>query len=159
MVKKPKTRAVDRVTGEVTEEQLDLPFVRHPLARPKHVTPFEGESMTHQGHAESCDINRIMKQYSRSGDLPPPDPRRLPQYGDVTELQAKDLTQHIEESRAAQKVLASAQDKKRKKDAEETKKLIEEAKAARKLAENADKAAAASSGGALAPTPATPTAG
>lgn len=46
-----------------------------------------GESMTEQGHAESCDINNIIRRHTRSGAIPPPDD--APIYADVTQLQGE----------------------------------------------------------------------
>lgn len=51
--------------------------------------------MTHQSHADSCDINKIIKQYDRTGVLPPA--AHPPQYGDVSEL-GGDLTEQINKS-------------------------------------------------------------
>lgn len=64
-------------------------FIRHPLSRVRTITPVEGDSMTHQSHADSCDINNIIRQFDRTGILPPA--RKTPQFADVTHLQ-KDLT-------------------------------------------------------------------
>lgn len=64
--------------------------VRHPFSRRRVQSKNEEPSMTHQSHAESCDINNIIRQFDRTGLLPPP--RRQGQYADVTALN-KDLTE------------------------------------------------------------------
>lgn len=70
--------------------------VRNPYQRHRVQTPIFGESMTHQSHAESCDINNIIRRYDNTGTLPPA--AREAQYGDVTDLQV-DLTERINTSR------------------------------------------------------------
>lgn len=75
---------VDKDTGEVSY------YFRHPLERVRHQTVVEGESMTHQSHAESCDINQIIARYDRTGELPRG--RNQGVYADVTQLQG-DLTE------------------------------------------------------------------
>lgn len=84
---------INQVTGEV------LPF-RMPMSRYPEKTVPEGESMTHQSHFESCDINRIVSRFQVYGELPVV--KGNPQYGDVTNLQAKTLTEHIETARQVQ---------------------------------------------------------
>lgn len=75
-------------------------FFRHPFSRYRVEFKSDMESMTHQSHAESCDINKIIAQYDRTG-LIPPDPRgRDPQYADVSDLN-RDLTSLIIDSEAA----------------------------------------------------------
>lgn len=83
---------VDTETGELTP-----PKVRMPWERLRVQTPMVGESMTHQSHAESCDINHIIRRYDNTGLLP--DGRGPGQYADVTHLQEKQLDQMITESR------------------------------------------------------------
>lgn len=68
--------------------QPDNHVVRHPYSRRRVAVVNTEESMTHQSHAESCDINNIIRQFDRTGLLPPP--KRPGQYGDVTALN-KDL--------------------------------------------------------------------
>lgn len=70
--------------------------VRSPYDRHRHITHIYGESLTHQSHAESCDINNIIRRFDNTGILPPS--TREPQYADVTGLQG-DLTERINESR------------------------------------------------------------
>lgn len=72
------------------------PRVRHPYERVRVTTTFSGKSMTHQSHAESCDINNIIRKFDRTGVLPPS--TRPEQYADVTGLQG-DLTERINTSR------------------------------------------------------------
>lgn len=72
------------------------PRVRHPYERARVTTIFTGESMTHQSHADSCDINNIIRKFDRTGVLPPS--TRPEQYADVTGLQG-DLTERINTSR------------------------------------------------------------
>lgn len=73
-------------------KKADVPIrtVRKPWWRQPHRTHITGESMTAQSHAESCDINRIVAQFHRTGSLP--SSHREPQYLDVTGLQG-DLTE------------------------------------------------------------------
>lgn len=70
--------------------------VRHPFERVRTPTIIEGKSMTHQSHAEKCDINHIIRRFDRTGVLPPE--TRPAQYHDVTALQG-DLTERINSSR------------------------------------------------------------
>lgn len=70
--------------------------IRNPYERHRHYTHVYGESRTHQSHAESCDINNIIKRFDNTGELPPA--TREPQYADVTALQG-DLTERINQSR------------------------------------------------------------
>lgn len=97
-----KQTKVDYDTGEIVEEiesrvqarlnQLNRyrpPYHRH------SVTLSAPESLTHQSHAESCDINTIIRQFDRTGLLPPA--TKQPQYGDVSELN-RDLTELIAEA-------------------------------------------------------------
>lgn len=81
-----------RVVGEY---QKVKPVVRHPFSRLRVLTVNVGESLTHQSHAESCDVNNIISRYDRTGVLPLPS--REPQYGDVTGLQGE-LTTLLGES-------------------------------------------------------------
>lgn len=73
------------------------PFFRHPMSRVPSVCVVDGDSMTHQAHAESCDINNIIRQFDRTGLLPPP--TRQGQYGDVSELN-RPLSELIDSSRS-----------------------------------------------------------
>lgn len=70
-------------------------MIRKPYFREPLKTVVEGESMTHQAHADSVDINKIVAQFDRSGYLPPA--QREGQYLDVTGLQT-DLTVAYAES-------------------------------------------------------------
>lgn len=56
-----------------------------------------GESKTHQSHAEACDVNKIIRKYERTGELPPA--RTEPQYADVTNLQNADFGELLQKSR------------------------------------------------------------
>lgn len=56
-----------------------------------------GESKTHQSHAEACDVNKIIRKYERTGELPPG--RMEPQYADVTSLQNADFGTLLQKSR------------------------------------------------------------
>lgn len=40
--------------------------------------------MTHQAHADSCDVNNIVSQFARTGILPPSD--KTPMFDDVSHL-------------------------------------------------------------------------
>lgn len=71
---------------------------KSPYDRQRVISVIHGESMTHQDHAESCNINVIVNQFARTGIIPP-DPRgRVPQYGDVSHLN-EDLTSLINTAR------------------------------------------------------------
>lgn len=76
-------------TGEVLRHRL-------PWMRERCPTEFIGESKTHQAHKDSCDVNKILKRYERTGQLPPA--TRQPQFIDCTPLQG-DLTDSINKSR------------------------------------------------------------
>lgn len=100
-------RSVCKETGEVSFHRV----VRHPFHREAYGTKFCGESKTHASHAESCDINRIVASYMRTGNLPPSKGQGA--YADVTGLQG-DLTTRINESR---ETIAKAEENGRKIDA------------------------------------------
>lgn len=91
-----RKKLVDLTTGEINEEinaRADfrveeilaerVPF-RRQLSRIAVQTVITGESMTHQNHAASCDVNNIIRQFDRTGQLPPA--LRAPMYGDVSHL-------------------------------------------------------------------------
>jgi len=75
----------------------EFPFVRRPWQRHRLITEITGESRTHQSHAESCDINHIIRRFDNTGLLP--DGRGPGQYEDVTHLQNKQTDELILESR------------------------------------------------------------
>lgn len=88
-----KKQSVNITTGEIQEEiehrVLDRLIThadfRHPLSRIRVPTDLGDEpSMTHQSHADSCDVNRIVAQFDRTGYLPPP--KQQPYYDDVSHL-------------------------------------------------------------------------
>lgn len=83
-------------TGEVIDQSI-YPFVRNPFHRLRVQTFPVGESMTQQQHGESVDVNRIVKRYTETGQIPTPNAARA-QYADVTELQG-DTTELINRSR------------------------------------------------------------
>lgn len=109
--------------------------VRHPFERVRTPTIILGESMTHQSHAESCDINNIIRRFDRTGVLPPG--TRPAQYADVTALQG-DLTERINTSReildTAGRALEQKQEEVKKKKQEQQVEL--ESEIARLKAEN-----------------------
>lgn len=74
-----------------------IPTFRHPNSRIRIQTFVVGESMTHQSHAESCDINNIISRYENTGYLP--EATTSAQFADVTGLQV-DLTEAINNSRS-----------------------------------------------------------
>lgn len=79
--------------GILASEMIKSPddhVVRHPYSRMRVQAKNDEPSMTHQSHAESCDINNIIRQFDRTGLLPPP--KRPGQYADVSALN-KDLTE------------------------------------------------------------------
>lgn len=85
------TARAEVMASDMVLEHITQPgFVRHPMARVRVQTVIEGESMTHQAHAESCDINNIIRQFDRTGLLPPP--TRKAAYVDVSNLN-KNLTE------------------------------------------------------------------
>lgn len=71
--------------------------VRHPQEYLRVQTHLYGDSLTHQSHADQCDINAIIRRYDNTGSLPP-SYNTEPQYADVTHLQG-DLTDRINTSR------------------------------------------------------------
>lgn len=81
-------------------------FIRHPFSRYRFVSECVGESMTHQSHADACDINNILKRYESSGVMPTG--RSDGQFADVTGLQG-DLTEQINKSREVQAAVAKAE--------------------------------------------------
>lgn len=83
-----------------------IPVFRHAQSRMRIQTFIVGESMTHQSHADSCDINSILSRYEATGVLPPA--RHAPQYADVTGLQV-DLTDAINRSRDVIRTVEEAQ--------------------------------------------------
>lgn len=87
--------SVDFTTGEIQDEinaraQLRAEIMsrtrvfRHPMSRERLPLVIEGESMTHQAHADSCDVNNIVSQFARTGILPPSD--KTPMFDDVSHL-------------------------------------------------------------------------
>lgn len=94
---------VDFTTGEILEEVearvahiLDSRRIfRHPFHRVSVRLPVNKPSMTHQAHAESCDINSIIRQFDRTGVLPPA--AHQPIYADVSDLN-RDLTELLSDS-------------------------------------------------------------
>ena len=57
------------------------PFKRHPVT----VSCDPEEGRTHQSFAQECDVNYILDQFGRTGQLPNAETRE-PQYGDVPEI-------------------------------------------------------------------------
>ena len=72
---------------------------RGPFFRERFTFSTVGDSMTRQADADSCDINRIIERYDRSGTLPTGRVQGV--YDDVTGLQG-DYAERIIESRAVQ---------------------------------------------------------
>lgn len=70
--------------------ELRSPYIRKPFERVRTYTIIAGESMTQQSHAETCDINNIIRRFDNTGVLPPA--KHEAQYADVTGLQI-DLTE------------------------------------------------------------------
>lgn len=75
---------------------MTTPYIRKPFERCRTYTVVAGESMTQQSHADTCDINSIIRRFDNTGVLPPP--RHEPQYADVTALQV-DLTEAYNSAR------------------------------------------------------------
>lgn len=76
----------EKLLSQMSSPDVDIGFVRHPMAR-VHCRVFcGGESKTEQSHKTVVDINRMMSQAERHGVIPI-DPRgRVPNYGDVSHL-------------------------------------------------------------------------
>lgn len=74
----------EEIEARVRDRLLTGEPFRRQMSRVRLFTVIEGESMTHQAHAESCDINNIIRQFDRTGVLP--DPKRQGQYADVSAL-------------------------------------------------------------------------
>lgn len=123
-------KAVNPDTGEVI--RFRKPWMRMPF-----YTVIEGESMTQQSHAASCDINAIIRKFDRTGELPVG--RVSGTFGDVTGLQG-DLTEQINASRAVQSKVRGVIDERRKAEEAEAQADREAGRAARA----ASKAASAS---------------
>ena len=68
------------------QNKVKPPVVRPQWYRERVVTLADGPSKTKQSHAESCDVNAIIRQYDRTGQLPAA--RVDAMYGDVTALNA-----------------------------------------------------------------------
>lgn len=100
---KKLTKTIDYSTGELNEEinerakflaesllDINTPPFRKPMSRIAVQVDFSHEqSLTHQSHAETTDINNIIGRFARTGQLPPA--QRQGQFADVTHL-TKDLT-------------------------------------------------------------------
>jgi len=82
------------------------PYVRRPWERHRTITVVEGESKTDTSFGNETNINKIIARFSRTGILPA-DQGGQPQYADVTHLQ-KDLTEIIEDGRAAEQRVLNA---------------------------------------------------
>lgn len=85
--------------------ELRSPYIRRPFERVRTYTVIKGESMTQQSHAESCDINNIIRRFDNTGVLPPA--KHEAQYADVTSLQV-DLTEAY--NRAAETIATAESD-------------------------------------------------
>ncbi|AXL14428.1 internal scaffolding protein [Microviridae sp.] len=73
---------VNRKTGELTTREI-----RQHHERPRVQTPVGTESRTIQHHRELCDINNIVANFTRTGEIPLMlQNTKQPQYGDVSEL-------------------------------------------------------------------------
>lgn len=106
-----KNQKLNKETGELT---VARPYIRKPYERVRTTTPVIGESMTHQSHAETCDINNIIRKFDNTGTLPPA--RYEPQYADVTGLQT-DLTEAYNQAKekiSLAKSFAKEREEKRK---------------------------------------------
>lgn len=128
---KTTTVIADPETGEV---QLELPLFFSPFHRRRVTKKFTIPSKTHQSHAESCDVNRIIDQYARTGQLPPE--TRQKQYGDVSNLNkpmgelVADAKEVGEKIAAAKKEVASKKAAKNKEILDKAAKLVAEQEAA-----------------------------
>lgn len=60
--------------------------VRRSYERVRYQTEIVGESKTDQSQKMQVDVNHIVRRYDRTGQLP--QPKREPQYGDVSDLNA-----------------------------------------------------------------------
>lgn len=110
---------------------LVLARIRKPFERIRVQTIVEGESMTVRSHLDECNINKLVERFHRTGVLPPA--TEEPQYGDVSDLQGKTLTELANKSQADIKAYNAAlsdaekqRDTQSKKDAEELKTLRDE---------------------------------
>ena len=104
------------------QNKVKPPVVRPQWYRERVVTLADGPSKTKQSHAESCDVNAIIRQYDRTGQLPAA--RVDAMYGDVTALNAY-YTDVINESDAliAKAKIDLAQYEAKKAEQEEQRKL------------------------------------
>ena len=46
------------------------PIVRHPSHRIRVQHDIHGESLTHQSHAQACDISNIIRKFDNTGMMP-----------------------------------------------------------------------------------------
>lgn len=76
-------------------EEIKTSRVRGYWNTAKYLTVIEGESLTVEVPPFETDVNEIVSRFERTGYLPTSD--RVPQYGDVTNLQV-DLTQALAEA-------------------------------------------------------------
>lgn len=124
------------------KKKEDFPVVRHPYSRLRVTVRSDLASRTQQSHKDQCDINKILRRFDNTGELPPP--TREAQYGDVTGLQG-DLTERINTSRevldqagrdlsAAQQAQAE-EERKRQVDLEEEVERLRQLEASVKAAE------------------------
>lgn len=78
------TEINERAAFRAEEILNETHYFRHPMSRLRVPTVIDGDSMTHQAHMDSCDINNIIRQFDRTGSLPPSD--KIPFYDDVSQL-------------------------------------------------------------------------
>lgn len=156
MTKKKELNVVDAGTGELTTVgvvTMSRAYVRNPFSRMRVVTLVGSDDCTDQTHAESVDVNSIIRKYKRTGELPHPRPGRVPQYADVTALQDGTLTEQLSRARDARAALAEARIKFAKDKTAKQKELLAEAA---KIVKERDLAASTAKNSGV---PATPVAG
>lgn len=99
------------------------PKIRGPFERLQRQTVCVGESMTHQSHKDTVDVNQIIRRYDNTGKLPPITGEQ--RFGDVTPFQG-DLTERINSSRAILDEAGKALTKKQRDDEIKSKKTLED---------------------------------
>ncbi|AZL82977.1 internal scaffolding protein [Apis mellifera associated microvirus 10] len=153
MTKKKEINVVDTGTGELSTigvVTMSRAYVRNPFSRMRVVTDVGVEDATDQTHAESVDVNSIIRKYKRTGVLPPPRPGRVPQYADVTGLQDGTLTEQLQRAREARAAVAEARQRFAKDKQLKQKELLAEAA---KIVKERDSAAATAKNSGIPATP------
>lgn len=100
---------INTKTGEILD--YNIPTFKKQLSQQQYKTIVsQTPSKTHQSHADSCDINSVIKTYARTGVLPPNTRGTQPQYLDVSDLN-RPYSDILEEVRDTKDVIDSVNQK------------------------------------------------